>query len=162
VLFSVGLIPENELTKEAGIEMDRITNGPSVNQYMETSKSGVFACGNVVHVNDLVDNVSSESEQAGRYAAKYAKGELNSDGEITAITGENVRYLCPQKVLPNGEEVSLYFRVLAPKKDVVIIARDGENILYKRKAIKVNPGEIEKVTVNTSGIKELIVEVKEA
>ena len=87
---------------------------------------------------------------------------VNDDGEITAITGENVRYLCPQKVIANGEEVSLYFRVLAPKKDVVIIARDGENVLYKRKAIKVNPGEIEKVTVNTSGIKELIVEVKEA
>ena len=129
---------------------------------MQTSIPSIFACGNVVHVNDLVDNVSTESAIAGANAAKYAKGELNNDGEITAITGENVRYLCPQKVIANGDEVSLYFRVLAPKKDVVIIARDGENVLYKRKAIKVNPGEIEKVTVNTSVIKELIVEVKEA
>lgn len=162
LLLSVGLIPENELTRNASIEINRITNGPTVNQFMQTSIPSIFACGNVVHVNDLVDNVSTESAIAGACATKYAKGELNSDGEITAITGENVRYLCPQKVLPNGEEVSLYFRVLAPKKDVVIIARDGENVLYKRKAIKVNPGEIEKVTVNTSGIKELIVEVKEA
>ncbi len=162
LLLSVGLIPENELTRNANIEINRITNGPTVNQFMQTSIPSIFACGNVVHVNDLVDNVSTESAIAGANAAKFAKGELNSDGEITAITGENVRYLCPQKVIANGEEVSLYFRVLAPKKDVVIIARDGENVLYKRKAIKVNPGEIEKVTVNTSGIKELVVEVKEA
>ena len=162
LLLSVGLIPENELTRNANIEINRITNGPTVNQFMQTSIPSIFACGNVVHVNDLVDNVSTESAIAGANACKFAKGELNNDGEITAITGENVRYLCPQKVIANGEEVSLYFRVLAPKKDVVIIAREGENILYKRKAVKVNPGEIEKVTVNTSGIKELVVEVKEA
>jgi pyruvate/2-oxoglutarate dehydrogenase complex dihydrolipoamide dehydrogenase (E3) component len=74
VLFSVGLIPENELTNKAGIKINRITNGPIVNQYMETSAEGIFACGNVVHVNDLVDNVSRESEQAGKYAARYAMG----------------------------------------------------------------------------------------
>ena len=79
--------------------MNRITNGPSVNQYMETSKAGVFACGNVVHVNDLVDNVSSESEQAGRYAAKCAKGALpKSKKTVVCKTGRNVRYVCPHKI----------------------------------------------------------------
>ncbi len=162
LLLSVGLIPENELTKNAQIEINRITNGPTVNHFMQTSIPSIFACGNVVHVNDLVDNVSTESAIAGASATKFAKGELNSDNEITVTTGENVRYVCPQKVIPNDDTVNLYFRVLAPKKGVVIIARDKDNVLFKRNAIKVNPGEIEKVTVKTKDISELIIEVKEA
>lgn len=160
LLLSVGLIPENELTKNAQIEINRITNGPTVNHFMQTSIPSIFACGNVVHVNDLVDNVSTESAIAGASATKFAKGELNSDNEITVTTGENVRYVCPQKVIPNNDTVNLYFRVLAPKKNVVIIARDKDNVLFKRNAIKVNPGEIEKVTVKTKDISELIIEVK--
>ena len=160
LLLSVGLIPENELTKNAQIEINRITNGPTVNHFMQTSIPSIFACGNVVHVNDLVDNVSTESAIAGASATKFAKGELNSDNEITVTTGENVRYVCPQKVIPNDDTVNLYFRVLAPKKNVVIIARDKDNVLFKRNAIKVNPGEIEKVTVKTKDISELIIEVK--
>ena len=160
LLLSVGLIPENELTKNAQIEINRITNGPTVNHFMQTSIPSIFACGNVVHVNDLVDNVSTESAIAGASATKFAKGELNSDNEITVTTGENVRYVCPQKVIPNDDTVNLYFRVLAPKKNVVVIARDKDNVLFKRNAIKVNPGEIEKVTVKTKDISELIIEVK--
>ncbi len=160
LLLSVGLIPENELTKNAQIEINRITNGPTVNHFMQTSIPSIFACGNVVHVNDLVDNVSTESAIAGASATKFAKGQLNSDNEITVTTGENVRYVCPQKVIPNDDTVNLYFRVLAPKKNVVIIARDKDNVLFKRNAIKVNPGEIEKVTVKTKDISELIIEVK--
>ena len=87
VLFSVGLIPENELTKNASIEINRITNGPVVNQYMQTSAPAVFACGNVVHVNDLVDNVSAESEQAGKYAARFAMGKFPAITVITIVTG---------------------------------------------------------------------------
>lgn len=162
LLLSVGLIPENELTKNAKIDISRITSGPVVNNYMQTSIPSVFACGNVVHVNDLVDNVSTESAIAGENAAKFAQGELENDTEIVAVTGENVRYLCPQKIVANSGKVSLYFRVLAPKKDVVIIARDGDKVLSKRKAIKVNPGEIEKVTIDSDGLSSLIVEVKEA
>ena len=162
LLLSVGLIPENELTRQAGIAIDRITSGPAVNQFMQTSIPSIFACGNVVHVNDLVDNVSTESAIAGECAAKWAKGELAVNKEIVATTGQNVRYLCPQKVVQDAGKVSLYFRVLAPQKDVVIVARDGDKVLSKRKAIKVNPGEIEKVTVDTAGIENLVVEVKEA
>lgn len=163
VLFSVGLIPENELTKEAGIEMDRITNGPSVNQYMETSKSGVFACGNVVHVNDLVDNVSSESEQAGRYAAKYAKGELpNGDKTVLCKTGRNVRYVCPHKIAATGEneKVSLYFRVLSPEDNVKLVVKCGEEIIATKKELRVNPGEMCSIKVDVAKVTEnLIVEI---
>ena len=163
LLLSVGLIPENEITRKASIEINRITNGPAVNQFMQTSTESVFACGNVVHVNDLVDNVSTESAIAGASAAKYAAGTLGGGDEITVVTGENVRYVCPQKVSPNvDEKVNFYFRVLAPKKGVVITAKDGDNVLFTRKAIKVNPGEIEKVSVNPKGIKSLTIEVTEA
>ncbi|MBR5586583.1 MAG: FAD-dependent oxidoreductase [Clostridia bacterium] len=162
LLLSVGLIPENELTRKAEIEISPITNGPVVNQFMQTSVSSVFACGNVVHVNDLVDNVSAESAIAGKSAAKFAKGELGGGDAITVKTGENVRYVCPQKIVPAEGKVDFYFRVMAPGKSSVISACDGENVLYSRKAIKVNPGEIEKVTVDVSGIKELVIKVTEA
>lgn len=162
LLLSVGLIPENELSRSAGIEISPITNGPVVNQYMQTSIPSVFACGNVVHVNDLVDNVSTESAIAGACAAAYAKGTLDAADPITVTAGTNVRYVCPQKVSAKDEKVNFYFRVMAPGKQSVIIARDGEKILFSRKAIKVNPGEIEKVTVDVNGISELVIEVKEA
>lgn len=155
VLFSVGLIPENELTKDAGIEMNRITNGPSVNQYMETSKAGVFACGNVVHVNDLVDNVSSESEQAGRYAAKYAKGELSTaENTFVCQTGRNVRYVCPHKIAATdeSEKVALYFRVLNPEEKVKLVVKSGDEVLATKKELRVNPGEMCSVKVDASKV----------
>ena len=155
VLFSVGLIPENELTKDAGIEMNRITNGPSVNQYMETSKAGVFACGNVVHVNDLVDNVSSESEQAGMYAAKYAKGALSaSEKTVVCQTGRNVRYVCPHKIAATGEseKVTLYFRVLSPEENVKLVVKSGEEVLATKKELRVNPGEMCSVKVDAAKV----------
>ena len=99
LLLSIGLIPENELTRKAEIGMSPITNGPTVNQYMQTSAPGIFACGNVVHVNDLVDNVSRESLNAGKYAAQYAMRTLPQAGDmVTAQTGNNLRYLCPQTI----------------------------------------------------------------
>ncbi len=125
VLFSVGLIPENELTSKAGIEINRVTNGPLVNQYMQTSSPAVFACGNVVHVNDLVDNVSSESEQAGKYAARFAMNKLpDAKKEIKCTVGRNVRYVCPQKLLisDEAEKISIYFRVLEPELNVTLEA----------------------------------------
>ena len=162
LLLSVGLIPENELTSNAGIKISPVTKGPEVNQYMQTSKPSVFACGNVVHVNDLVDNVSAESATAGKNAALYAAGNLQNADAIAVKTGENVRYVCPQNVIAGDESVDLYFRVMQPKKGVVITVCDGENVLFKRKAVKVNPGEMEKATVSLKGISELTVSVKEA
>lgn len=153
VLFSVGLMPENELTRKAGIKINPITNGPAVNQYMQTSAPSVFACGNVVHVNDLVDNVSEESSRAGKYAAQYAMGKLAHEQKtVTCITGRNVRYLCPQSVdaAQQDGKVSLYFRVLQPELQVKLVARCGDEIVAQRKEYRVNPGEMCHVNVETS------------
>ena len=152
VLFSVGLMPENELTRKAGIAINPITNGPAVNQYMQTSAPSVFACGNVVHVNDLVDNVSEESSRAGKYAARYAMGKLQGEQKtVTCVTGRNVRYLCPQTVDANEQDgkVSLYFRVLQPELDVTLVARCGNTVIAKHKEFRVNPGEMNHITVET-------------
>lgn len=153
VLFSVGLMPENELTRKAGIRINPITNGPAVNQYMQTSAPSVFACGNVVHVNDLVDNVSEESARAGKYAAQYAMGKLGAEQKIvTCETGRNVRYLCPQTIDANEADgkVSVYFRVLQPELNVKLVARCGDEIIYKHKEFRVNPGEMCHVNVETA------------
>ncbi|MBO5867818.1 MAG: FAD-dependent oxidoreductase [Oscillospiraceae bacterium] len=153
VLFSVGLMPENELTRKAGVAINPITNGPAVNQYMQTSAASVFACGNVVHVNDLVDNVSEESARAGKYAARYAMGKLNGEQKIvTCVTGRNVRYLCPQTVdaAEEGGKVSLYFRVLQPELGVKLVARCGDEVIYSHKEFRVNPGEMNHVNIETA------------
>lgn len=155
LLLSVGLIPENELTRKAGIEMSPITNGPKVNQYMQTTAENIFACGNVVHVNDLVDNVSKESMKAGTFAAQYAKQTLPKEQKkVETITGENVRYLCPQsiRVSDEDEKVSLYFRVLHPDRDVVIRAKVGDKVIGSKKAKRVNPGEMEHIDFQTADI----------
>ena len=155
VLFSVGLMPENELTRKAGIAINPITNGPAVNQYMQTSAPSVFACGNVVHVNDLVDNVSEESSRAGKYAARYAMGKLGAEQKtVTCVTGRNVRYLCPQTVdaAEEGGKVSIYFRVLQPELGVKLVARCGDEVIYSHKEFRVNPGEMNHVNVETAKI----------
>ncbi len=164
VLFSVGLMPENELTRKAGIKINPITNGPDVNQYMQTSAESVFACGNVVHVNDLVDNVSVESTRAGKYAAKYAMGKLpQKDKSVMCVTGRNVRYLCPQKIdaASENESVSLYFRVLGPELNVKLVARCGDEIIAEQKEYRVNPGEMNHIVIETAKLSgdDIIVEV---
>jgi len=168
LLLSVGLIPENELTRKAGIEMNPITNGPKVNQYMQTSAEGVFACGNVVHVNDLVDNVSVESMKAGKYAAQYAMGTLPKEvKKVANVSGENVRYLCPHSlsVAEESEKVSLYFRVLHPELNVTIRVKSGDEVIATKKRQRVNPGEMENIsfdTANVSGDNVVVEVVKEA
>lgn len=164
LLLSVGLIPENELTRKAEIQMNPITNGPAVNQYMQTSIDSIFACGNVVHVNDLVDNVSVESIKAGTYAAKYAVGTLPKTTKVVqAVTGNNVRYLCPQNIniSEEDEKVKLYFRVLAPDTKVKIRATSNGKVIAEKKALRINPGEMESIEVITSKISgnEVTVEI---
>ena len=105
----------------------------------------MFACGNVVHVNDLVDNVSEESARAGKYAARYAMGKLNEKQKtVTCVTGRNVRYLCPQSVDANEKDgkLRLYFRVLQPELGVKLIARCGDEVISQAKEFRVNPGEM--------------------
>ena len=155
LLLSVGLIPENELSRGADVKISRITNGPEVNQYMQTSWDNVFACGNVVHVNDLVDNVTVESMNAGASAARYAMHKLpEANREVPSVTGENVRYLCPQRVKIGEEDetVRLFFRVLHPELDVVIRVKSGDKVLSEKKAKRVNPGEMCHVEVKTAEI----------
>ena len=155
LLLSVGLIPENELSRGADVKISRITNGPEVNQYMQTSWDNVFACGNVVHVNDLVDNVTVESMNAGASAARYAMHKLpEANREVPSVTGENVRYLCPQRVKigEENETVRLFVRVLHPELDVVIRVKSGDKVLSEKKAKRVNPGEMCHVEVKTAEI----------
>ncbi len=155
VLLSVGLIPENEISKTAGVVLDRMTNGPIVDHMMQTNVKGIFACGNVVHVNDLVDNVSAESIIAGKYAALNAEGKLKENGEIYSQAGENVRYVVPQSVSTGNiqDNIKFYFRVLSPTQNVVISADvDGQEV-FKRKKKFVNPGEIECVEIKADQLK---------
>lgn len=168
LLLSVGLIPENELTKKTEIRMSCVTNGPVVNQYMQTSIDTIFASGNVVHVNDLVDNVTVESMLAGKCAALYSMDKLPVSKETIEIkTGNNIRYVCPHeiKMSDENEKIQIYFRVNTPDKNVKSVVKSGDNIIASKKAIKINPGEMEHITIETGKIndKALYVEVvKEA
>jgi NADPH-dependent 2,4-dienoyl-CoA reductase/sulfur reductase-like enzyme len=119
-LLSVGLIPENELSLKAGVQLDPITNGPVVNEMMETNVRGIFAAGNVVHVNDLVDNVTAESEVAGESAAEYAMGKLASTKRtINLKVGENIRYIVPH-IISGERQVTLRMRVKEPAEKVTL------------------------------------------
>lgn len=148
LLLSVGLIPENELTETAGVALSGITKGATVNQFMQTEIPYVFACGNVLHVNDLVDNVSRESEQAGKYAARYAAGTLPAGNCITVEAGEGIRYVCPQRIdISSGEDVTLFFRTTAPGRETTLNALNGEEILTKKKLSATTPGAMEKLVI---------------
>ena len=153
LLLSVGLIPENEISKDCGIRLDPVTGGPIVDHMMQTNQCGIFACGNVVHVNDLVDNVSTESELAGKYAAEFAKGNLKGKNDLIKVSaGNNIRYTVPQNLSKGSleENIKIYFRVTSPEKNVILkVYSDGKEI-YARKKAFVNPGEIEKIVFAAS------------
>jgi len=156
LLLSVGLIPENELTATAGVSLSGITKGATVNQFMQTELPYIFACGNVLHVNDLVDNVSRESEQAGKYAARYAKGDLPAGASVTVEAGEGIRYVCPQRIdISSDEDVTLFFRTTAPGRDTTMTALDGEAVLAKRKLGATTPGAMEKLVIPAEKLAEL-------
>ncbi len=120
LLLSVGLVPENELSSQAGVAIDSTTNGPIVDDSMMTSISGIFACGNVLHVHDLVDNVSQEAERAGKYAGRFALGMNNvAPRRIKVQAGDNIRYVVPHEV-SSTEPVEFFMRVQRPQDDVVL------------------------------------------
>ena len=165
LLVSVGLIPENELTRKAEIKMSGRTGGPEVNQFMQSSAKCVFACGNVVHVNDRADNVTVESLRAGACAAKYALGTLeNTDVQYDSVPGNNVFYLCPQHICPGGsEDVKLIFRVKVPGGKCSIVARCGDEIIASRKVTHVNPGEMEHIKLPIAKVTgDVRVDIEEA
>lgn len=158
LLLSVGLIPENELSRGMGVEIDRVTSGPVVNESLETSIPGVFACGNVLHVHDLVDYVSEEAGRAGSNAAKFVKGELeNNDGnEIEILAQQGVRYTVPRHINVEKMEklLTVRFRVGAVFKDSYIsVYYNDERVMHRKKQIMA-PGEMEEVILQKEKLLE--------
>ena len=146
LLLSCGLIPENELTKGAGVSIDRITNGARVDQDRQTDIDGIFACGNVLHVHDLVDYVSEEAEIAGRAAAEYLLGRVGEHVDVTLLTDGKIRYTVPQRI-SEAKSVTVYFRVSDVYRNARIVVKDGDKILINKKKQRVAPGEMEAVTL---------------
>lgn len=155
LLLSVGLIPENELTRAVGIELDPVTNGAVVNEFRETSHKGVFACGNVLHVHDLVDYVTLESQTAGEGAARYVLGKSEEPEYITAKGVNGVRYIVPQKInIKNDGDVKLYFRVGEVYKNAkTVVKYNGEEIISKKRP-RLAPGEMENVVIKNDMLKK--------
>ena len=173
LLLSCGLIPENEISRGIGVEMEAVTNGPSVNESLETSIEGVFACGNVLHVHDLVDFVSEEAAAAGKNAAKYVKnncsmGELGK--EIPIIPTDGVRYTVPKTIHINRmeDELTVRFRVGAVYKNSYITAYlNDQRIIHKKKQIMA-PGEMEEIKLDKAvleafgNLENITVKIEEA
>ena len=150
LLLSVGLIPENELSRQVGVEMAPATNGPKVNESLETSIPGVFACGNVLHVHDLVDYVSEEAVQAGRHAARYIlEGREESGREISLVPQGAVRYTVPCTLSPQRmeEETVVRFRVGRNIRKGLVRVLAGDRVLLTRKRPVMAPGEMEQVVL---------------
>lgn len=149
LLLSVGLIPENDISRKTGIVIDRRTSGPVVNEMMETSIPRIFACGNVVHVHDLVDFVSAEARKAGKAAAKFVKDEVQNGEYIELKNGFGVTYTVPQKYrvenIENFLEISM--RVNNIYKNMRLQVKDGDTVLVNMKKAHLAPGEMEKVVV---------------
>lgn len=165
LLLSVGLVPENELSRDMGVEIDKITSGPIVNESLETNIEGVFACGNVLHVHDLVDYVSDEAALAGANAAKYIKSatdkkieeanKVSDSKEIVIIATEGVRYTVPKFINLNrmADTLTVRFRVGAVYKDSYIsVYYNDERVLHKKKQVMA-PGEMEEVKLLKDKVK---------
>jgi sarcosine oxidase subunit alpha len=151
VLFSVGLIPENELTKGAGIETSAKTNGAIVDQNRQTSIEGVFACGNVLHVHDLVDYVSQEANIAGKAAAGYILGGAKKGCYVDCFAGKGISYVLPQKIDKNFDgEIILYFRSNNEYKDAFVTVNLGDKEIVRVKKRIVTPGEMQTVKVKST------------
>ena len=151
LLLSCGLIPENELTRGAGIALDRVTNGAVVDGGRETEIEGVFACGNVLHVHDLVDFVSEEAVIAGKAAAEYVKGRAAKRAPISVTADGKIRYTVPQRITAEVD-TTVYFRVADVYRDKRIVVRDGDRVLIDKKKIKLAPGEMESVLLTADMI----------
>ena len=151
LLLSVGLIPENELTTSAGISLDRVTSGAAVDQDRQTEIPGIFSCGNVLHVHDLVDFVSEEAEIAGKSAAEYVTNGLMHNSDIKISTDGKIRYTVPQRI-STEKDVSVYFRVGNVYRNSRITVKDGERVIISKKKEKLAPGEMECVKLTREQI----------
>ncbi len=156
LLLSVGLIPENELTRSAGITINPITSGASVDENRQTEIPGIFACGNVLHVHDLVDYVSDEAELAGIGAADYVNHTLATGDTVAVTTGNGVRYVLPQRIhTDTDQEIALFMRVTQPFGKVRISAMSGETVLASAVRLQAAPGEMERLTLKPEKLKEI-------
>lgn len=176
LLLSCGLIPENELSSKLGAHLSPVTSGPVVNESLETSIEGVFACGNVLHVHDLVDFVSEEAGRAGIHAAEYICGwkegqtEEETEQVIQIQTEGGIRYSVPQMIRPKHMEdtVTLRFRVGQVFKDVYVSVYRGEERIVHKKKKKLAPGEMEQLVLkktdltSVEGFDKIVMKVEEA
>jgi len=165
VLLSVGLVPENELSKTAGVELNSVTNGPLVDSTLMTNTEGVFACGNVLHVHDLVDWVCEESRRAGQYAVQWLRGDRPLL-QIRARAGSNVRYVNPVRIAPDCEN-HIYLRSMIVKNDAVLEIRLDNRVIRSKKErhvqpseminLKLSPKDLEGIEVNSDSVLEFVI-----
>jgi len=163
LLLSVGLIPENELSRGMDIKIDPVTSGPVVDSHMQTSINGVFACGNAVQVHDLVDFVTEEATRAGKAAARYLREDDSTIACCSADAGSGVRYVVPQCLRMDGNKKTLFFRVTNVFKDCVTVARCGDKVIARKKRLVCTPGEMESLCIADEEMTDsVIVSVEEA
>ena len=161
LLLSVGLIPENELSREAGITLDNITGGPQVDERGQTSVSGIFSCGNVLQVHDIVDNVSLEAEYIVEGVVEYLKGKLTKEREIKVELGNGLRYVVPQTLI-RVKDTIFSFRVNQPGRKKILLFEDGRRLIKKKSLQRVNPAEMIRIKLSSKeleGIKTLKVKL---
>lgn len=161
VLLSIGLIPENELSHLIGIELDKKTGGPIVNNNMSTTKNGLFACGNVVHVHDLVDFVTRESRVAGKSAASYVLDRSHEEGDyftsnIKTIACEGIGYVVPQCInINSNEDIHLFMRVKNIYNNKKLVVRCNNKIIFEKKKVHMVPSEMEFISINKNLLSEI-------
>ncbi len=163
LLLSVGLIPENELAKRAGVELSPLTGGAVVDESLQTSVPGVFSCGNVLHIHDVADWASFEGIAAGESAARYAAGERVEAGTRRVSAGAGVRYALPQLVTAGREGVEWSYRVARPLRnvEVVVMGKATGKVHARKKHGRLLPSELQKIRVRDAADEDLEVAVHE-
>lgn len=157
LLLSVGLIPANEISSKANVELSNLTKGPIVDDYLQTNQEGIFACGNVLHVHDLVDYVSNEAALAGNYAAKYIKNEISGNKQIKIEYTKGIRYVVPATIhLDNDQKIIVRFRVDNVYQNCYLsLYINNERFIHQRKLV-LAPGEMEQITIKPEWLKQPI------
>lgn len=165
LLLSVGLIPNNPLLTSLGVLMHPKTKGPIVDEYLMTNVKGIFACGNSLHVHDLVDFVTSEGAVCGKSAAKYLRGKLDTNNIVNINNGSSISYVLPKTMyLNNDDTFKLNFRVTKPYKDVELIIKQNDKVIKRLKKAYLIPAEMESVIIlkkDVTSLDDIIVEVIE-
>lgn len=158
LLLSVGLIPENELSRGAGVKLDPATGGPVVNESMETSVKGIFACGNVVHVHDLVDFVTDESRKAGKSAAYFVRKKLKEKGPfIKTEPGEGIKYIVPHLIRVDNldKSLQLFMRVNEVYPNSRLIVKADNAVIKKSRKMHMTPGEMDNIRIDAKILRQV-------